>query len=70
MVSLAFEVRVDLFLIFGGYQSFFWVGPLILLFWTSDLGFRSLTCFLPACNGFLRFTSGVAPAASMAVEPF
>ena len=47
MVALAFEVRVDLFFNFWRI-SVLLRGPLILLFWTSGPGFRSLTCFL-AC---------------------
>ena len=48
----------------------FFVGPLIPLFWTSgdvSPGFQSqggsphLHAFLPACNEFLRFTSGATP---------
>ena len=62
------------------------VGSLIPLFWTSGEicpGFQSqggpINCIYiiwisPACNGFLRFTSGATPAdlltASIAAEPF
>ena len=47
------------------------MGPLIPLFWTPDdvsPGFQSqdgssrLHALLPACNEFLRFTSGATPA--------
>ena len=41
------------------------MGPLIPLFWTAGnvfSGFQSWVGF-PVCNGFLRFTSGVTPAA-------
>ena len=70
------------FVNFGGYQ-FFFVGPLIPLFGlmvTSVLSFKAsvgsshLHSLLPACNGILRFTSGVTPAdllvARMATELF
>ena len=69
-------------LIFGGHQLFF-VGPLILLFWTlcevcprfqSQGASRCLCASLPLCNGILKFTSSATPAdflkASMAAEPF
>ena len=61
--------------------SVLFVGPLIPLFWTSDIcpefqshgGSPHLHSLSPAYNGILRFPSGVTPAdllsASMAAEP-
>ena len=56
------------------------VGPLIPLFWTSvpwvskPGQVHSMSDSSPACNGFLRFSSGATPAdlmtASWAAEPF
>ena len=53
------------------------MGSMIITFWTSgDIlpGFPNFYASLPACNGFLRFTSGATPAdflvASMKVELF
>ena len=64
-------------------SSVLFVLPLLSLFWTSgDIwpgfqsqgGFPSLYASLPACNGFLKFTSGATPAnllmTSMAAETF
>ena len=62
--------------------SVLFVGPLIPQFWTASddcPGFQAradpyLYAFLPACNGFLRFTSGETPAdflgVSMAAKEF
>ena len=53
--------------------------PCFGLLVTSTLAFKAkvdplLVCFLPSCNGFLRFTSGATPAdllvVSRAAEPF
>ena len=55
------------------------VGSLVPTFWTSgDAGpgfqsqgrFPRLHASSPACNGFLRFTSGATPADLLAAEPF
>ena len=57
--------------------SILFVRPLIPLFWTSDdicHGFQIQDEFphqhasSPACNGFLRFTSGVTPADLLAAS--
>ena len=65
-------------IIFEGIRPFF-LGALIPFLWTScDVcpGFQNphLRDLLPACEGFLRFTSGASPPslleASIAAEPF
>ena len=43
----------------------------VVNFWVSDQGgFPRLRASLPACNGFLRSTSGATPADLLATEPF
>ena len=77
VVSKALLTRNEFLLkIFFWMTSVLFVRPLIPLFWTfGDVcpGFQSQDGFL-ACNGFLRFTSGAAPAdlfsASMVAELF
>ena len=62
-----FKISTSIFFNFWR-TSVLFVGPLMPLFWTSsDVcpgfqsqgGFPHLQASLPACNGFLRFTSGV-----------